>query len=215
MVKIVVCVISKVIPEKRITIDGAELWYIVEKNLNRPQARNRAIMRFKDYDWIAFIDSSCIPFLDWYKELCGSIDKADVITGFTYGKMDRVPIMVNGQDITWPTCNIAYRMSALRDVGGFDGSFDVAEDCELNLRLVVAGYSFFYNPRMRVEYRKHVSGWRQAFWYGYGRYLLKRKHPGVKVVKLHPLRLGFGFLGYLYGRICKKGMGKRADYSKQ
>ena len=50
---------------------------------------------------------------------------------------------------------------------------------------------------------------KQAFWNGYGRKQLNRKHTELKTSHQHGikiksiLRLGFGFLGYVFGDIIK------------
>ena len=59
--------------------------------------------------------------------------------------LDRVELYRKGVDISFPSANMAFRRYVLEKVGGFDPWFITAEDIDLNLRCVDAGFSITYN----------------------------------------------------------------------
>lgn len=168
-------------------------------------------------DIIAFLDADTEITDSWYKELVKSIKLFDIVAGYSPDpkgrNLPRVPIYVNGQDVTYPTCNIAYKKEVLDKVGYFREEMITAEDIELNYRCVKAGYTINYNSNM-VAYHYHrstrVGFAKQAFWNGYGRKQLNRLYPELKHSHYHGLgfrnfiRLGIGFLGHSLGRLLKK-----------
>lgn len=75
-----------------------------------------------------------------------------------------------------------YRRSALEQVGGYDESFLLAEDWELNHRIRQAGGLIWFQPEMRVTYRPRPSAGRladQYFHYGRWRRVVARQHAGT------------------------------------
>src|SRR5579875_222216 len=75
---------------------------------------------------------------------------------------------------------VAYRRSVFDTVGLFDERFDACEDVEFNHRVVKAGLTCWFTPRVRVHYhpRATLAGlFRQMVRYGRGRVRLLRKHP--------------------------------------
>ncbi|RMF52103.1 MAG: glycosyltransferase family 2 protein [Chloroflexota bacterium] len=69
---------------------------------------------------------------------------------------------------------------ALERVGGYDPSFAINEDYELNYRLRAAGGRIYFSPAIRSEYycRQSLAAlWRQYYRYGIGRVQTLRKHP--------------------------------------
>jgi len=69
---------------------------------------------------------------------------------------------------------------ALERVGGFDPTFAVNEDYELNYRIRAAGGKIYFSPEIRSEYHcRQTLGalWRQYYRYGIGRVQTLRKHP--------------------------------------
>ena len=141
----------------------------------------------------------------------------DIVVGYSpdpKGKqLPRVPIYVDGQDITWPCCNIAHKKKVFDDIGYYDETQNLPEDCEFNLRCVKAGYVIHYNPKMKLFHNQRTS-WKgfckQAFWNGEARYELNNLHPELKHMHQHGVgcknlfRLGFGACGYFIGRYYKK-----------
>ncbi|MDP9427966.1 MAG: glycosyltransferase family 2 protein [Actinomycetota bacterium] len=75
-----------------------------------------------------------------------------------------------------------FRRSALLRVGGYDETFERAQDWELNYRIRTTGGTVWFEPRLRVSYRPRSSlrGLaRQYFHYGRWRRALLRRDPGT------------------------------------
>ena len=71
--------------------------------------------------------------------------------------------------------------AALERVGGYDESFQRAQDWELNYRLRSTGGQVWFDPRLRVAYRPRpdlMSLARQYFHYGRWRRVVARQHSG-------------------------------------
>ncbi len=82
----------------------------------------------------------------------------------------------------------AFRVAALREIGGFDPAFPrgvTGEDAELSYRLAGAGCRLMFN-RQAVVFHQHPSTWRaylrRKIRFGYWRMIVYRLHPG-KVVR--------------------------------
>ncbi|MDI6709015.1 MAG: glycosyltransferase [Candidatus Thermoplasmatota archaeon] len=189
-------------------------------------------------DAIAFIDADCSPDSAWLLELDKSFAQStDAVAGKTikigttsFTDLPRVEIYHSGVDITYPACNLAYRKEVFDEVNGFDEWFKEAEELDLNYRIIDAGFKFTYNENAIVHHhgRETLTGFlKQSFWYGFGRKELTLKHgslwkkynlidavkikrsEGENIWKL--IRLGIGFLGYLYCKI----VGKRPEVKEK
>jgi glycosyltransferase involved in cell wall biosynthesis len=169
---------------------------------------------------VAFIDGDCIANPFWLDGIVAAMDAgAKVVAGRTimmgywaFTKMHRVELPHRGQDITWPSCNLAYDRELFLSIGGFDERFVTAEDIDLNFRAVDVGHKIAH-VRGSVVYaqaRDSVRGFlRQAYWNGYGRKQLTLKHGRLwgeysfrDMLKRQfglwaSLRLGAATLGYL------------------
>lgn len=181
------------------------------KNTNRAGGKNLGIEHAKG-DVVAFLDDDTTIDSFWLKELQWSLQYGDVIAGYSANPfgldMPRVSCNYKGNDISFPSCNLAVKKEVFDTVGMFNENFITAEDMDFNFRCVDYGYNIFYNPSMEV-YHYHRSTrlgfYRQAFWNGYGRKQLNLEHP--KLCKRHETginfknisRLGFGLAGYLFG----------------
>jgi len=177
------------------------------KGTTRGQGKNIGIDKATG-DVIVFFDDDVEITNGWLMALKKSLKHYDIVAGYSPRPdgidMPRVPVFVDGQDTTWPTCNIAYKKKVIDDVGYFDEKMITAEDIDYNVRCVEKEYTIGYNPKMKVlHYHRETSkGFaRQAFWNGYGRRQLYRIHPELRNdTKIKELfRLGFGFLGYVLG----------------
>jgi glycosyltransferase involved in cell wall biosynthesis len=181
------------------------------KRLFAGEARNLGIKNASG-DVIAFLDADTIVLEGWFEELLKSAKEHDIVAGAApslpgqKSRLPRVSIMIDGQDITWPTCNIFYKKKVLDTVGGFQVGMLGAEDVHLNYRCVKAGFKIVYNPQMKV-YHKHRSTWKgfikQSYRDGYARAELealipetRRKHEFGRISGRNIIRLGFGALGY-------------------
>ena len=184
----------------------------------RGESRNRGIEIAKG-DVVAFIDGDTMAHPFWLKELRKSFEKFDVVGGkivnFGYQpfvELGRVEIIYESYDLSLPSCNLAFKKEVLADIGGFDPVFITAEDMDLNLRAVKAGYSIEYNENAIVYHhaRSTVMAFiKQAFWNGVGRKQLEIKHGNLwgkydigellsrKTNIWYFIRMGVGIAGYI------------------
>ena len=73
-----------------------------------------------------------------------------------------------------------FRADALARVGGYDETFDRAQDWEMNHRIRATGGKIWFNPKMQVSYRPRPTMRalsRQYFQYGTWRREVMRRHP--------------------------------------
>ncbi len=140
-------------------------------------------------DIIAFIDADCIANSFWIQELIEGMKEADVVAGqsirlgyHAFSELQRVGIIHNGVDVTYPSCNLAYSKKVFNKIDGFDPNFKEAEEVDLNFRAVDAGYKLIYRPEAVVYHRvrESIKGFvKQSFWYGFGRKELTLKHGSL------------------------------------
>ncbi len=175
--------------------------------------RNIGVKNAK-YDIIAMLDADTEVTDEWFPELVSTMKYSDIAAGYApdpNGKhLSRVPIVINGQDITYPQCNIAYKKHVFDDVGFLRDDMTYAEDCEFNYRCTKKGYKITYNPKMvafhyeRPTKKQWIS---KAIKNGYGRFELEKFIPEIKNKHEHGfkmnnlIRLGFGFIGYVMGHL--------------
>jgi glycosyltransferase involved in cell wall biosynthesis len=80
-----------------------------------------------------------------------------------------------------PGCNMAFRVSALREIGGFDPRFRSAgDDVDVCWRLQDRGWTLGFSPAALVWHHRRNSVrayWRQQFGYGRAEALLEDKWP--------------------------------------
>lgn len=138
---------------------------------------------------VAFIDGDCFADSGWLKELRRALAQSSVAAGRTvtvgkprYGTLERVELFQSGYDVTYPSCNLAYRRELFERLGGFDPRFITAEDIDLNLRAVRSGAAIRFVPSAVVYHHMRTNFFRflyQAFWNGYGRKQLTEKHGSL------------------------------------
>ncbi len=197
---------------------------LFSKSGKRGEGRNFGIT-MSSGDIVAFIDGDCVASDHWLEELLRSIENADAVAGRTvyagegpFSGLERIELYRRGMDVTYPSCNLAYRKSVLTDIGSFDPWFITAEDIDLNIRAVDRGYSLIYNEGAVVNHKTRETLYafsRQAFWNGAGRKQLTLKYGGLwknyrplemfrrKMTYYGLVRVGMALLGYvaykLYG----------------
>jgi len=199
---------------------------VVRRKCTRGEGRNLGAAAATG-DLLAFIDGDCIANAGWLDRLVAAWgnDPKRVVAGTTilhgywaFTKLARVELQHKGQDTTWPSCNLLYPKPLFEAVGGFDPAFVTAEDIDLNLRAVDAGASIAVAPDAIVyaSARDSITGFlRQAYWNGYGRKQLTRKHGRLwadysfaKMVRPNGLwgtmRMAFGLLGYLDAKMGRR-----------
>jgi glycosyltransferase involved in cell wall biosynthesis len=206
----------------------------VEKG-TRGEGRNFGAYKAKG-DIIAFIDADCIANAFWVQGLIEGLKKADVVAGqsvrlgyHAFSDLERVGIIHNGMDVTYPSCNLAYSTKVFKNINGFDPAFKEAEEVDLNFRAVDSGYKLIYYPQAIVYHRvrETIRGFiKQSFWYGFGRKELTLKHGSlwskyniIEMVKITAnesiwklIRLFISSFGYF---TCKFFAGKEGEHKKK
>ncbi len=165
---------------------------------SRGESTNFGISKAKG-EIIAFTGGDDIANPNWIKELRRSIEAgADIVAGKSiaigleaWEELDRVELFHKGFDVSFPSCNMAFRKEILKKVGGFDTWFITAEDIDLTYRSIDAGYKLTYNPNAIIYHRTKSTLYgffKQAFWNGVGRKQLTLKH-GKLWGKYDPLKM--------------------------
>ncbi len=147
---------------------------------------------------ILFTDADCEPEPDWINEMLRPFDdpavvgvkgsyktrQTEVVARLAqcefeerYDRQERLPAI----DFI-DSYAAAFRLVPLRDAGGFDPAFPLAnnEDVDLSYRLAERGHKLVFNRRA-VVYHHHVATWR-----GYVRLKTRRGYWRMLVYRLHP-----------------------------
>lgn len=192
---------------------------LLEHPGSRAESMNHGIQKSTG-DAVAFIGGDDIAAEDWIKNIRNEIKNADILTGKLiskkqdrFGRVANVKLIHKGVNICYPGTNTTYKKEVLEKLQGFDPWFFSAEDLEINIRAVDAGYKIKYSEKPKVYYRPRnnpISFIKQSFWYGVGRKLIALKHgniwdkhSGSDMIKTQKTiwgytRLIIGLIGYLY-----------------
>ena len=200
---------------------------IITDKISKGKARNRGFKEAKG-NIIVYLDSDTELTKGWYEALVKSMICSDIVAGYSpdpnMRDIGRVPTLIDGHDITFATCNIAYKRKVFEKVGGFIEIQRIPEDCEFHYRCIKAGFAIDYNPKMKVLHHQRFSTFgflKQAFWNGEARYELNKLYPDIKHAHQHGLsfnnilRMGAGFLGFTIGRFLGKKDKVGARYRKE
>jgi GT2 family glycosyltransferase len=141
----------------------------VEVNRGPAAARNLG-WRSVDADHVAFTDDDCVPSPSWLRHLVRALDGADIAQGMTLPNPDHLDrrgpfsrTLVETEEGLYPTCNVAYRRSALERVDGFDAALGWCEDTDLAMRVLKSGGRSAWAPEAVVHHDVHPSDLRAYF----------------------------------------------------
>jgi histidinol-phosphate phosphatase family protein len=151
--------------------DAPFLILVVRSHGRGPAAARNAGWTRSHAQWIAFLDDDVVPFPGWRAALASDLEgqPSDVA-----GSQGHLTVPAAGSPRTdwernvaqletadWITADIAYRRSALADVGGFDERFPRAyrEDVDIALQVLARG-ARIVRGRRRVEHPVPPADWR-------------------------------------------------------
>ncbi|MGW0085251.1 mycofactocin biosynthesis glycosyltransferase MftF [Streptomyces sp. NPDC003393] len=174
-------------------------------------ARNTALETL-DCEFVAFLDSDCVPGPEWIDELAAHFadplvaavaprittvgsDGSAVPGASTLDLGDQAARVQPNTRVSFvPTAALLVRRAALLDAAGagavFDPELRVGEDVDLVWRLHAAGWRIRYDPSVQVGHREpttHEKLLARRFRYGTSAAQLALRHPGsVPPLVLHP-----------------------------
>src|SRR3989344_1479493 len=163
-------------------------------NLGIAKSRNIGIQNSKG-NLIFFTDSDCIPTLNWLESGVKGIQDYDFITGWTLYEnssptfKDRV---MSGEDYFF-TCNLGFKRSVLKAVGGFDEEFAMyGEDKDLCYRILGQGGQKTFSSNMLVIhqtiFRTPKDELKRYKNYFYGKLISQIKHHQERDIKYRIIR---------------------------
>ena len=152
----------------------------------RGEGRNFGIGKARG-EAVAFIDGDCVAGPEWLRQIRSDLSAGhEIVAGKTvrtgrsdFARLSRVELFYQGVDLTFPSCNLAYKTEVVKEAGVFDTMFRTAEDIDLNYRAVRNGHKIHYDELAVVNHHERdtlVAFFKQAFWNGYGRKQLTLKH---------------------------------------
>jgi glycosyltransferase involved in cell wall biosynthesis len=169
--------------------------------MNPAVARNLGAHRATG-DYILFVDADCLLDEHYFKILKSKIpERRDVIVGAVKACSPRSDLekceavehddafrkyvfSENGRMLarTLVGANFLIRREIFRDIGGFNGYLESAEDRELGARLYTKGYQIEYYPQLVVYHQFHRSYTRtlkRHLWHARGNSKVYKMYPGI------------------------------------
>jgi histidinol-phosphate phosphatase family protein len=145
---------------------------VVDGRGRGPAAARNEGWRSLDTDWIVFLDDDVRVTQSWLPDLAHDLETAAADVAAVQGRIT-VPLPTGRRPTDWErntaglssaqwiTADIAYRRSALMQVGGFDERFPRAyrEDADLALRIMAAGYRLTMGRRCTLHPVRPAGWW--------------------------------------------------------
>jgi histidinol-phosphate phosphatase family protein len=136
-----------------------------------PAAARNLGWRMARAPWVAFLDDDVVPDPDWLALLAEDLRGLGPEVAGSQGRL-RVPLpaerrptdwernVAGLERARWATADMAYRRTALAEVGGFDERFRRAyrEDTDLALRVTAAGYRIVQGRRAVAHPVRPLTG---------------------------------------------------------
>lgn len=160
----------------------------LRKNKGSYAARNEGIKNARG-EILIFTDSDCLPRRRWLESFDKAFKNASSDVAGFYGKT-----ITEKTDVAYPypykiapcghqfvACNVAYKVSILKKVGGFDSRFRSRGDSELGRRIIKESYKVEYAPKAVVFHPLKTIDLKYIFFDFFKRRqydnLLFKKHP--------------------------------------
>lgn len=161
----------------------------ISRRCSRGEGRNIGV-RDSKYPYVLFTDGDAIANAFWVRNMKEGFARGyRIVAGKTiqigfgpFEKLNRVELYFKDFEVTSPSVNLGYERALFLRVGGFDPVFITAEDIDLNIRSVLEGGRILACNSCIIYHRTRstiVGFIEQAFWNGFGRKQLTRKHKHV------------------------------------
>jgi len=137
--------------------------YFRNKNwLGLSQSRNECL-KHSHGDYVFFTDGDCVASKYWIEEglkylntpNCIGVEGKTYYVSKEYKPTRSDDVVENKKGGLFMTCNIAYKKTVLKEIGGFDERFTFHEDRDLGLRALKYGRICF-NPQMIIYHQKKI-----------------------------------------------------------
>ncbi|HEX6681717.1 MAG TPA: glycosyltransferase [Candidatus Limnocylindrales bacterium] len=136
-----------------------------------PAAARNAGWRATEADWIVFLDEDVLPGPGWWEELQADLAQPESVAGVQARivvpqtspneRSDWAVSTAHLSDAAWITADMAYRRSALEEVGGFDEGFPggCREDTDLACRVRQSAGELVLGRRRTVHPARREGRW--------------------------------------------------------
>ncbi|MFN2536946.1 MAG: glycosyltransferase [Mycobacteriales bacterium] len=160
---------------------------VVRRDNGGPAAARNTPLPLLHKDFVAFLDSDCVPPPGWLQQLRGHLADASLgavaprVTGGLRSPLDLGPdpgLVRPGNPVSYvPTAALLVRRAALTP---FDEQLRFGEDVDLVWRMVEAGWQVRYDPRVVVHHEEPpalADRLVRRYRYGTSAAPLSRRHP--------------------------------------
>ncbi len=222
---------------KQVVEKFPQVKYFWQNNRGPSSARNFGAQQAAG-EIIVFTDSDCVPEPDWLDKMTTPFSDPEImgvkgayltqqkerVARFCQKEFEeRYRLLSRFKYIDFvDSYSAAFRKSAFLGVGGFDTSFPLAnnEDVELSYKLALKGYKMVFVPDARV-YHTHSASWvrylRVKFTRAYWRMLVYKKYPNkamrdtytpfsLKIQFIFTFLFILSFLGFLLKGVSLLGL---------